>query len=159
MKDKTLHNLFEFGITIKFINGCLELIAAICLLVLSSQTLESIKSFIFSMELVEDPKDFIANALLHVVQNVSLDAKTFLIIYLFIHGIIKVGIVIALWRKRMWAYPVGGVILGLLTLYQLYLAVSIHSIFPWILSVIDVIIILLLRYEYKKISRKNKRSR
>jgi len=153
MESKTIHSLFRLSIALKFANGALEIIAAILLLSISPQFINKLVTIFLTPELVEEPNDFIANALLHGIQSLSSGVKTFLIIYLLIHGIVKIGLVISLWKQKLWAYPLAAVFLGLFTVYQTYLAINLHSLFQLILTVIDILILILLKFEYNRITK------
>ena len=68
------------------------------------------------------------------------------------------GLVIALWMKKLWAYPLTGIVIVLFALYQVYLLVVTHSLFQLFLTILDVVILLLLRFEYRRVVAQRKRS-
>jgi uncharacterized membrane protein len=70
-----------------------------------------------------------------------------------VHGIVKVGLVIALWKKKLWAYPLAGIVLVLFTAYQTYLFLHSESLFQVFLTAVDVVILLLLRSEWKRVAQ------
>lgn len=148
-----LHYLFEVGVSLKFLNGLLEVIGAVFLFFSTPQSLSKLAAKLFTNELLEDPKDLVANTLLHAVQSLSANAQVFASVYLLIHGLVKVGLVVALWKKKLWAYPLAGVILVLFTVYQLYLFSHSRSPFQLFLTAVDVLILLLLWSEYRRVAR------
>jgi uncharacterized membrane protein len=72
---------------------------------------------------------------------------------LFIHGAIKVFLVVALLQRRLWAYPVAIAIFALFIFYQLYRFSLTNSIFLVILSIFDVLVIVLTYWEYQKLAK------
>lgn len=147
-----LHYLFELGVSLKFLNGLLEMIGGIFLFFSSPRSLSALADRLLTNELLEDPKDLVANTLLHAVQGLSANAQVFASAYLLVHGIVKVGLVIALWKKKLWAYPLAGIALVLFTVYQVYLFSHSRSPFQLVLTALDVVILLLLWSEYRRVT-------
>ncbi len=113
-----LHYLFELGVSLKFADGVLEVVGGIVLFFSTPQSLGRLATTLLTSELLEDPKDLVAKTVLHAVQRLSTNAQLFASVYLLIHGVVKIGLVIALWTKKLWAYPLGGVVLILFTVYR-----------------------------------------
>ena len=114
--------------------------------------MHSFIAFLTQRELVEDPHDKIANLLLHSTQHIGSGSRTFLIIYLWIHAVIKLIAVIGILKNQLWAYPFSLVTLGLLMLYQVYIIVLVHATIGMILlTVFDVLILGLIWREYGKV--------
>jgi len=111
--QSVLHYLFELGISLKFLNGLLEMVGGIFLFLSTPESLSRLAAKLLTNELLEDPKDLVANTLLHAAQQLSVNAQIFASVYLLIRGIVKVGLVIALWKRKLWAYPLAGVVLAL----------------------------------------------
>ncbi len=149
--NRFFHYLFRIGIALKFMNGALEILGGLLLLIVNTSMLSAFVATYLSPELFEDPNDFIANALLHGIQSLSVEVRLLFILYLLVQGTIKVGIVIALWKQRRWAYPLAAILLGLFTVYQFYLIIHLRSVWLLVLTLIDIIILLLLRFEYLRI--------
>ena len=80
--------------------------------------------------------------------HVSKGTVLFASFYLIVYGIIKVWLVFSLWKANLRAYPIAGVILGLLIVYQLYRVSYTHSLFLLLVTLVDIGILLLLRREY-----------
>jgi uncharacterized membrane protein len=155
-KEKILHDLFTAGIIIKFIDGVFELVGGLALIFVRSDSIAKVVQTIFQHELAQDPTDAIANFLIQASQSISAGALSFASIYLIIHGTIKIGIFWGLWSKKLWTYPLAGAILFLFIAYQLARIFSTHSVVLSLLTSLDIIILILLRFEYKRtISSKN----
>jgi uncharacterized membrane protein len=152
-RENILHRSFEISVLLKGIDGVLEIIGGFLLIFMSQGTLSKILFFLTQHELSEDPKDLIANYLIQLVQNLSIDTKLFAAFYLFSHGIIKIFLVIELLRNRLWAYPVSIVFLVIFILYQLYRLSNNYSSGLILLTLFDIFVIFLIGHEYKHVER------
>jgi len=52
--------------------------------------------------------------------------RSFAIVYLLLHGIMKIVLVVALWSKIIPAYPIAIVALGVFVIYELLRAIHTH---------------------------------
>jgi uncharacterized membrane protein len=153
-KGKILHDLFRVSIAIKGIDGILEFISGISLMFIKSDFLSNIVQLLFQHELVQDPTDLVANLLIKSTQHLSTGTISFAAFYLIIHGLIKIGIVTSLLFRKLWAYPLGGVVLFIFVVYQVLRVLKTHSLILIFLTAIDILIIALLRSEYKRLLRR-----
>ena len=144
-----LHISFEIALLLKAINGIFEVIGGILFLFLDPASLNRIIVLLTQGELSEDPQDLIANALLQMAQGFSISTQHFGVFYLISHGVIKIILITLLWKKKLWAYPLGVVVLGLFILYQIYRYFIDPSILLILLSILDVIVIILTIIEYR----------
>lgn len=147
-----LEKVFEGGIIIKGITGLFEFLSGLLLFFVSPATMHRFIAFVTQRELLEDPHDKIANFLVHSTQHIGTGSKTFLIIYLWIHAIIKLIAVIGILKNQLWAYPFSLITLGLLMLYQLYTVFFVKpSVGMIMLTIFDVFILWLIWREYGKV--------
>lgn len=150
-----LDKVFSVGITIKGIDGLIELITAVALIFIRPQMLHDLVDFTLHDELVKDPHDFVANFILNSSQHFTDGTRIFLIAYLLIHAAVKLVAVIGIWRNQLWAYPFSLIALGILTLYQVYDIIFVKpSIWMILLTIFDIFILWLIWREYGKIRRK-----
>jgi len=155
LKSKNIfHISFEIAITLKAVNAVLEIIGGILLFFLTPERLNKIIAFFTESELLEDPKDIIANWFLKLGNGFSVSSQYFGIIYLISHGVIKLILIILLWRKKLWAYPLAMIVFTLFIAYQIYDYTISHSIFMILLTVLDIIVIALTFIEYKNMKLK-----
>jgi len=150
IKNDVIHKSFEIGMLLKGIDGVLEIIGGILLKFLNPERLNKLTVLLTQHELSEDPKDIISNLMIKLSSNFSISTQNFGIIYLVSHGIVKFILVILLWRKKIWAYPLTIVSLILFIIYQVYRYTISHSIFLIVLTIFDIIMILLTYIEYKR---------
>ena len=141
---------FQAGITVKGIDGLLEITAAILFLTATPTRINSFLNFITFHALSRNPHAFLASHLLHASQNIVANAHCFIFFYLLLQGLSKLILVVALWCNRLWAYPALIILLAAFIVYQLYRMTFAPSIFLAGLTIFDAIVILLTWAEYKK---------
>ena len=146
-----VHVSFEIGLLLKGIHGLLEIIGGVLLLFLTPDRLDLLTRFLTRHELSEDPRDVVANLLLRLSHSFSISTQHFAMFYLASHGIIKCVLILLLWRKKLWAYPLSIISLLLFIAYQVYRYTFTHSVFLLLLSIFDAVMIALTYLEYRKI--------
>lgn len=143
--------VFEGGLLLKGASGALEFFTGLLLLFVSPDSVRNFVALITQRELLEDPQDKIANLLQHSTQHIG-GSRTFLIVYLWIHALIKLVAVIGILKNQLWAYPFSLVTLGMLMLYQLYTIVFVRPTAGMILlTIFDVFVLWLIWREYGRI--------
>lgn len=148
---KVLHVSFEVGILLKGFDGVLELAGGVLLLFLSPGKINQAAALLTEHELSRDPNDFFANHLLSAAQGFSGEAKTFAILFLLSHGILKVGLVWALFKSQLWAYPTAMAVFALFGAYQIYRCFLSPSLLMAVLTVLDAIVIWLTWTEWRRL--------
>lgn len=145
------HKFFQVLIVLKGIDGALEIIGGFLFLFVSPATINEIVKLLTQHELSEDPRDIVANYLRRVAGHLSVSGQVFGFIYLLAHGVIKIFIVISLWKKKTWSYPVAIVLFAAFGIYQIYKYEITGSIGWILLTLSDILIIVLTWMEYKSI--------
>src|SRR5437667_12882572 len=115
-----LDRTFEVGIILKGLDGVLEVVGGVLLLVVSPATINQLTRSLTEHELSEDPHDFIATQLLNATNGLTGSSVRFGAIYLLLHGVVKIVLVAALLRNQLWAYPWMIAFLGVFIAYQAY---------------------------------------
>jgi uncharacterized membrane protein len=159
MARSKLHVAFEIGIILKGLNGLVELVGGILLLVFPPSALQRFVVGLTHNELSKDPNDFIATHLRATAEHLSVSDELFAAIFLLSHGVIKVLLVYALLRGRLWAYPVAIGVFAAFVVYQIYRYVVQPSGWLIALSVLDVIVILLTWFEWRGLKQERSSER
>jgi uncharacterized membrane protein len=146
-----IHKAFEIGIFLKGLDGLLEVIGGALVLVIKPHTLNRIVTALVSHELSEDPTDVVANFLIHAAHRFSVEAQVFASLYLFSHGVIKIFLVVSLWKGKLWSYPTAIVFFVLFILYQLYRYTYTHSRWLIFLTIVDLFVVILTWIEYRHV--------
>ncbi len=145
-----LDRAFQIGIILKGLNGILEIIGGVLLLVVSPETINKIVVNLTQSELSEDPHDAVANYLRSATHGLTSSTVLFGALYLLTHGIVKVVLVVALLRDKLWAYPWMILFLLVFIVYQIYRLAIEPSGALVALTVFDVIIVWLTWREYRR---------
>jgi uncharacterized membrane protein len=127
-----------------------ELVGGVLLVIVSPAAINGIVRTLTEGELSEDPHDFIATRLLHTAGGLTGAGLILGAVYLLIHGIVKVTLVIALLRNKLWAYPWMIAVLVAFIAYQIYLIVLGTSPGLIALTIFDVLVVGLTWREYRK---------
>lgn len=96
-----IHEGFKIGILLKGIDSLLEIIGGILLIFINPDRLSRLTVFLTQHELSEDPKDIIANFVINLSSKFTVNTQNFGIFYLVSHGIVKIIIVVLLWRRKI----------------------------------------------------------
>ncbi|MDT8717141.1 DUF2127 domain-containing protein [Clostridium sp. 19966] len=150
-KSSIFHKSFEIGILIKAIDGILEIIGGILLIFLNPNRLSSLVVLLTQHELSEDPRDVIANFMINLSSKFTISTQYFGVFYLISHGIVKVILIVFLWKRKPWAYPLTIISLILFIIYQIYRYTLYPSSGLIILTIFDILMIILTFVEYKRI--------
>lgn len=146
-----LHKFFKITIILKGIDGLLDIITSAILFFAKSHTIGNTIPVLIRKELLEDPQDIIANYLLSISQNTLPDTQFFIVIYLLIHGLIKIALSLALNSNNFLAYKISELVLICFVGYQFYRFSHTHSSMLLIFTLMDIIILFLIHFESKSL--------
>jgi uncharacterized membrane protein len=145
------HALFEVGLVLKGVDGALETAGGALLFFVTPAELFRVARILTLHELTEDPRDFVATHLLAAARHLTPNAVLFGALYLLAHGLVKMGLVAALLRRRRWAYPAAIAVFLLFLAYQGYRYSYAPSAPLLAVSVLDVAVIALTWIEYRRL--------
>ncbi len=146
------HISFRVGIALKWLNGLLETAGGLVLLIVSNQQITDFIYRLFVHELRVDPTDFFANILIRLSSQLSPPTQLFAAIFLLSHGLVKLILATAIWLNKLWAFPVSGLVLSAMVVYQIIRITATHSVVLILLTIIDIVIIAMLWPEYKHLA-------
>jgi uncharacterized membrane protein len=147
--SRTLDDTFKVSITLKGIDGALEIVGGAVLLFVRPTTLDQLARSLTQHELAQDPHDFLARHVLHSAGQLTHGSTLFAAVYLLSHGIAKVVLVVALLRDQLWAYPATIVLLGAFIAYQLYRLSYRVTLGLTLLTIFDAFVVWLTWREYR----------
>lgn len=148
--NKIYHRAFDIGILLKGLDGLLECIAGLALLLTTRRAILDVVGWLTREELIEDSGDFVANHLVHLAQQLSLATQYFAGIYLLGHGVIKLGLVIGLLRGARWSYPAAVAFLTAFIGYQSYRLAHTPSLSLSLLTAMDIAVVILIVREWRR---------
>lgn len=151
--QKAWERLFRWSLWAKGINGMVEVVGGMLLLLTSSAVIQAFINRITLPELTEDPTDLIAHAV-HVAGEQLGATRLFGAAFLLIHGVVKLTLVGFLLRRDIRAYPWAIAALSLFTIYQAYLTVVAGSAALLAVTLLDILIVILALHEYRMLARR-----
>jgi uncharacterized membrane protein len=148
--ESTFDKIFETGIILKGIDGLIETIGGLFLILVDPKNISGLISWLTRSELTHDHHDFIANHLSAWGRNLTRGTLLFFGIYLLVHGVAKLILVIEILRQHLWAY-IGLIVLTVIfIIYQTYEIIFTHSLSMTLLTLFDIVVVYLTTIEYKK---------
>mgnify|MGYP001043688199 CR=1 FL=1 len=147
--ERVLDWVFLVGVFLKGLDGLVELVAGVVLLVVSPAELGSLAHRATANELAEDPHDLIANLIVHGAAHLTRSTSVIAAIYLIVHGAVKLVIFVALLRGSRRVYPWAVGALTILLAVQIVDLVVRPSVGVALLSVLDLAIIWLTIREWR----------
>ena len=153
LEDKRIGELFRLSVIMKGIHALIEITGGVLFLTVPSSVFTQLIAWITQKELLEDPHDLIATSLMHFSAQFSLSSEIFGGFYLLSHGLIKIVLVIALLKNKLWAYPWSITVLGLFIAYQLYRFTFTHSPALVLLTIFDFAVMWLIWREYRIVKK------
>lgn len=147
-----LDRVFAVGVVIKGIDGALELLAGLALL-LAPGTLDQLLRYLLG-EAREGSSGLtraIATLIAHSDAQLLAGSTVFLIAFLLAHGVIKLVLVFCLLRRIVRAYPWAIAVLAIFLGYQVYALIVSPSISLVLFVVLDVVILVLVWREYREL--------
>jgi uncharacterized membrane protein len=154
-----LHLVFVVGVVFKGVDGLFELIGGALLLLVPPEVIRGAISAATQHELSEDPRDFFATQLARAAHRLSTSEVLFSALYLLVHGLVKVFLVWALLRSKLWAYPAAMLIFAAFGGYQMYRYALQPSFTLIALTVLDTFVIVLTWLEYRRLRTERGRER
>ncbi|MGE5180477.1 MAG: DUF2127 domain-containing protein [Acidobacteriota bacterium] len=153
MRRQTSHRLFVIASGVKLLDGVLELAGAVLALVVSQAAAERFLRLTVLPALTLEPDDPISRHARAFVEHITGPGRAFTIVYLGVHGLVKVVLVACVLRDKLWAFPVMLVVLGLFIAYQAYHLVVQPTLGMGILTAFDLLVMGLVWHEWHAVRR------
>lgn len=149
----TTERLFRFALLLKGVDGAAELVGALALLLVPAAAVNQLVADVLARDLLGPPDGFLARHLVAGTAEFASGNRTFVVLYLALHGVVKLALVVALLRHWLPAYPVAVVVLTVFVVYEIYRAVHTGSVVLPFLAALDVLVIVLVIREYRALRR------
>lgn len=146
-----VHVAFETSLVFKGAFALAEIVAGLLTYLVTPRFVLALVQTITRAELTEDSRDFVAVHLLHAAQDLSMSSQHFAAFYLLSHGVIKLWLIIGLWRGKLAYYPVAIGVFVLFILYQMYRYSFTHSVLLLLITVVDIVVIWLICLEFRSL--------
>lgn len=149
--DKTVHTAFDIGLSFKGLDALLEITVGIGLLFLTPQRMQTVVEFITYQLPAHGVEETIARYLIAFGHSFSISSQHFAVIYMLSHGILKMVVILFLWRQKLWAYPISIYVFVFFIAFQMYRFTETYSVMLILLTILDLFMIALTILEYRRI--------
>ena len=146
-KEELLDVIFNTMLLGKSIFAFVEFISGLLLIFVP---LDLIKATIHHLALAIYLSPF-STMITNAGERLTNDATLFAIVYLLLHGALKLVTLALLWKKILWSYPLSILLLVSFILYQIFEFFNHGSISMLVLCAVDVLMIILTLLEYRKL--------
>jgi uncharacterized membrane protein len=148
-RQRIIDSAFLLGVASKAIDGFAELVVALPLLVLRPGQISALAQAATAHELAQDPDDLLANLVMHGAAGLTASGSVLAAVYLLVHGVVKLGIVVALFRGSRRVYPWAIAAIGAFLVLQVVQLVLTPSVGIGVLTVLDAIVLWLTWREWR----------
>jgi uncharacterized membrane protein len=149
-QDKDIAWFFDLALILKLINGSLEVLVGFLVLAVPPSLVLRLTEFITNGEIAQDPDDLVANALRNAAHSFAIHTHYLVTVYLVLHGSIKILLVIGIFMKKRIAYPLFMIALAIFGTYEAYRGFARNELLLQGLAVLDLSILVLTSYEYRR---------
>ncbi|MGY1688570.1 DUF2127 domain-containing protein [Geodermatophilus sp. SYSU D01105] len=149
----TTDRLLRAALFLKGLDGAVELLAGVALAVAGPQALAGLTRRVVEHHLLGSPRGELAERFAAGEAVLAGGDRTFAIVYLTLHGLVKLGLVVALLREVRPAYPVAVAVLGVFVGYELLRALRTGSVLLGVAAALDLLIAVLVVREYRRLPR------
>ena len=143
-----LDRVFAVSIVLKGLDGLLELLAGLALLLVSTEQVEALVRLVTGGAVGALLPDAASTWATTTAEGLTASGLAFGAVYLLAHGVVKIALVAALLRNKLWAYPWMIVVLIGFVLFQCYELVHHPTAGLAVLTIFDLIVIVLTAREY-----------
>jgi len=143
-----LDRTFYVSLILKGLDGVLELIGGLVLLLVSPAQIQAVVAAATRGEILEDPHDWLSNLLIHYAGQLNVSLTLFGAFYLLVHGLVKVVLVAAVLKEQLWAYPWMIGFLVAFIAYQGYELTRSFTVGLLLLTVFDIFVVVMTVIEY-----------
>ena len=144
--------MFRLAVLVKGIDGAVELVAAVVLLLAGAQVPRLVADVV-THDLLGPSDGTLARHLVAGTAEFASGDQPLVVAYLALHAVLKLGLVVALLRRWHAAYPVAMVVLAIFVAAELARAVATGSVVLPVLAAFDLAVLALVWREYRGLRR------
>jgi len=154
LPEKDYHELFRISILVKAADGLIEACGGIFLYFVGYNAINGVLFSAFHEEIAESPRDAFWQFMINEWHAISLSGHSFWGLLFFAHGATKVLLSIALLKNKLWAYPAAAIVFTLFVMFEVYSLAGRPSLFLWLITIFDAIVVGLILHEYSHIKKR-----
>lgn len=148
-KNKTTKKSFKACLIFKSLLGFFDVLSGLTLIFINPVRLTKMINFITAKEFSGDPVNWIMNYIIRFSYDYTAETRHFMIYYLILQGLINIIVVVLLWKKIMWVYPLSIAMYIGMVAYEFNYYSGSHSLLIAIFIAIDIVTIYFIVQEYR----------
>ena len=152
MPGTTTDRLLRAALLLKGLDGGAELLAGVALALVGPRELGELTRGVVAHHLLGSPRGALAERFTAGEAALSRGDRTFAVAYLTLHGLLKLGLVVALLRELRPAYPVATGVLLVFVGFEVHRALRTGSAPLWVAAALDLAVIVLVVREYRRLT-------
>jgi uncharacterized membrane protein len=156
LPGKEYRSLFKATVILKGLIALGEVAFGVLLIFVSYNTLRRAGVALLGGELSEVPTDLVWQYAIKGFHGFTATPQSVWVFIFLSHGIVKLALIWGLLRDKLWAYPWAAGVFTVFIIYQLYQLALTPSIVLWLITILDVIVVLLVLHEYRYHLRRRK---
>src|SRR6185295_2336831 len=125
---KLLHQLFEISVILKGVYGVTEILLGWVILFYNRHLITHFLLYFVQGELNENPRNWIANQVLHLSNHITASSELFMGVYFLTYGVVKLILVAGLLTGKSWSYPSALFFMVAIGIYEIYRIFHTHSV-------------------------------
>jgi uncharacterized membrane protein len=139
-QEREIYLLFKGSLFLKGAISFFEIVFGTVALFIPVSAITTFAGFITQDEINEDPGNFLANHILSAAHLITTLGTVYIGLYLISRGLLKLGLIIALFKNKLWAYPWSLAVLGTFMIFQIYEIIKAHSLAVIIITLFDCVV-------------------
>ncbi len=147
--DDKVKLYFQIGVVAKGVVSFFEIVAGVVAFFIPVSAITDFVVYLAQGELVDDPNSFLATHLMSLAHQFYYTSSVFIGVYLISRGTVKLTLIIALLRDKLWAYPSALTVLGIFVTFQMYEIVKKGVFILALLTALDLIVMWFIYREYQ----------
>ena len=151
MPGTTTDRLLRAALFLKGLDGAVELLAGLALLAVGPGGLDALTRRVVAHHLLGSPHGALAERFAAGEVALGGGDRAFAVAYLTLHGLVKLGLVVALLREVLPAYPVAVAVLAVFCAYEVYRAVDRGAWSMWAAAALDLVVAVLVLRDYRRL--------
>jgi uncharacterized membrane protein len=152
--ENTLDKSFDLVLLLKALFASFEILAGIAMIFITPDIVHGLMHWASQVRFIAT-HDLLTDLIQRFDNSFNVSKQWLTVIYLLSHGLIKLVVIICLFRRILKAYPISMVILILFIIFQTYEIVTAHSIMMILATLIDLAVLYLTWREYKELKEKS----
>ncbi|GAA4411555.1 DUF2127 domain-containing protein [Actinokineospora soli] len=151
---------FRLLMVLKGADGALQVLGGLLLALVPPSVITGLANAVITRDLVGDVNGTLAHHLSKAAQHFA-DGSTrvFAIGFLLAHGVVKLGLVAAMLRRRLSAYPIAAVLLAVFIVFEVARAARTGSIALPVFAAFDVLVLVMVLREFARLQAERRASR